>query len=352
MACRLAILTLALLVAAPASAATRIKDICRVKGQEENTLHGLGLVVGLKGTGDGGRFLPTIRSLATAMKLMGNPLGSDGLKELKDAKNVALVAVTATVPATGARQGDKVDCSVSSIGSAKSLEGGRLFVTPLQGPQVNSPRVFAFAEGSLTIEDPALASTAKIYGGCRLEEDFFNVYMKDGKFTLVLDRNHADFEIAQAISEVINRPPLGSAGSDERLSLALNPVNIEVRIPPQYASDPVDFISQVLSLEILLESDVRTEARVVINERTGSIVIDGNVEIGSVLITHKNLAIGTGENAELGKFVPLTTGAPAPARLQELVTALGAIKVPAADIVDIIKTLDRSGKLHGKLILQ
>jgi len=93
---------------------TTLKSICRVKGQEENTLHGLGIVVGLNGTGDGGNFLPTIRSLAIAMELMGTPIGENGAAELKDAKNVALVTVTATVPAAGARQGDKTDCVVSS----------------------------------------------------------------------------------------------------------------------------------------------------------------------------------------------------------------------------------------------
>ncbi|MHC4177435.1 MAG: flagellar basal body P-ring protein FlgI, partial [Planctomycetota bacterium] len=94
--------------AAPAEGQTLLKSICRVKGQEENTLQGLGLVVGLNGTGDGGRSLPTIRSLAKVMNLMGEPLGASGLTELKDAKNVALVTVTATVPAAGARQGDKL----------------------------------------------------------------------------------------------------------------------------------------------------------------------------------------------------------------------------------------------------
>jgi len=351
--CAFWLLAVGMIGAPKAEAATRIKDICRVKGQEENTLHGLGLVVGLKGTGDGGRFLPTIRSLATAMQLMGNPLGNDGLAELRDAKNVALVTVTATVPAAGARQGDKIDCLVSSIGSAKSLIGGRLFLTPLQGPQVNNPRIYAFAQGSLTVEDPELPTTARVNAGCQLEEDFFNSFEQSSVFTLVLDQNHADFEVAQTIAEIINRPPLGSAGGDEPLAKALNPVNIEVRIPPQYATDPVDFVSQVLALEILLESEVRTDARVVINERTGSIVIDGEVEIGSALITHKNIAIGTGENAELGtEFIPLHTGDATPARLQALVEALNAIKVPAEDIVDIIKTLDRSGKLHGKVILQ
>ena len=134
-------------------ARTLLKNICRVKGQEENTLQGLGLVVGLKGTGDGGNFLPTIRSLATAMQLMGSPIGKGGAAELKDAKNVALVMVTATVPAAGARQGDLLDCTVSSIGGAKSLAGGTLMMTPLQGPHVNSDRVYAFAQGAINLND-------------------------------------------------------------------------------------------------------------------------------------------------------------------------------------------------------
>src|SRR5437868_309711 len=105
-------LLLPLVAGTPAQAATRLKDICRVKGQEANALHGLGLVVGLPGTGDGGSFLPTMRSLATAMALMGNTLGRQQGVELKDAKNVALVTVSATVPAGGARQGDQLDCVV------------------------------------------------------------------------------------------------------------------------------------------------------------------------------------------------------------------------------------------------
>ena len=123
--------------AEPAAARILLKNICRVKGQEENTLHGLGLVMGLKGSGDGGDFLPTIRGLSTALQLMGNnPFDKQNNIGIKEAKNVALVMVTATIPAAGARQGDMLDCVVSSIGSAKSLSGGTLFMTPLQGPQV------------------------------------------------------------------------------------------------------------------------------------------------------------------------------------------------------------------------
>ena len=137
---------------APAARLT-LKSICRIKGQEENTIQGLGVIVGLKGTGDSSSYLPTIRSVAKIMSIMGNSPAANAMAELKDTKNVALVLVTATIPAAGARQGDKIDCVVSSIGSAKSLAGGRLFLTPLIGPDPKHPRVYAFAEGAVTLEN-------------------------------------------------------------------------------------------------------------------------------------------------------------------------------------------------------
>ncbi len=95
------------------------------------------------------------------MQLMGSPIGKGGAGELKDAKNVALVMVTATVPAAGARQGDLLDCTVSSIGGAKSLAGGTLMMTPLQGPHVNSDRVYAFAQGAINLNDIKLPTTGR-----------------------------------------------------------------------------------------------------------------------------------------------------------------------------------------------
>ena len=233
--------------AAPADAQTLLGSICRVKGQEENTLQGLGFVVGLNGSGDGGRFLPTIRSLAKAMSLMGEPLGAKGLTELKDAKNVALVTVTATVPAAGARQGDKLDCVVSSIGSAKSLAGGRLFLTPLMGPDRRNPRIYAFAEGAVSLDDEAVATTGRIHGGCRLEEEFFNVFTHEGAITLVLDKNHAGFQVAQDVADLVNGQFSLQTGSMP-LAKALDQTNVAVAIPSQYRNDPVNFVSQVLAL--------------------------------------------------------------------------------------------------------
>jgi flagellar P-ring protein precursor FlgI len=326
-------------------ASTRLKDICRVKGQESNTLHGLGIVVGLPGTGDGGTFLPTIRSLATAMSLMGNQVGKG---ELKDAKNIALVTVSVTIPAGGARQGDQLDCSVSSIGAAKSLAGGELFMTPLQGPQVESSRVFGFASGPIHLDDPKAGTRGRIHRGCRLEEDFINVFSKDNKITLVLDEYHADFEVAQDIAELINGQ-LSIQTGNETLARALNQVNIEVQIPAQYQDEPVLFISQVLALTI---NEPQTEARVVINEKTGSVVIGADVDIGSVIVTHKNIVIETGDNLPAERFIALDPDAAQTTKLKALVEALNAVKVPNEDIIDIIKGLERNGKLHGRLIVE
>ncbi len=337
---------------APVEARTLLKNICRVKGQEENTLQGLGLVVGLKGTGDGGNFLPTIRSLATAMQLMGSPIGKGGAAELKDAKNVALVMVTVTVPAAGGRQGDLLDCTVSSIGGAKSLAGGTLMMTPLQGPHVNSDRVYGFAQGPINLNDPKLPTSGRVFRGCRLEEDFFNAFTKDGKLTLVLNKNYSDFQVAQDVADLVNSQ-LSFQTSSGNLARALNQLNIEVQVPAQYRSDPVSFVSQVLSLPI---PEPQTEARVVINPRAGSIVIGGDVEIGAVVVTHKNMVIETADSTTPPPpgFVPLETN-PQPqstAKLKALVSALNAVKVPTEDIIEIIKGLERDGKLRGVLVIE
>src|SRR3954470_21876085 len=119
-----------LTVAAPASA-VKIADITRLSGQRSNVLTGLGLVYGLKGTGDGGDFMPAIKPLAAMLSKYADP---DTVRELANAQNVALVSITATVPRDSFRSGEQIDCYVTSLGAAGSLKGGRLFVTPMQGP--------------------------------------------------------------------------------------------------------------------------------------------------------------------------------------------------------------------------
>lgn len=328
-------------------AAVPLKTICRVKGQEENTLHGLGLVVGLKGTGDGGSFLPTIRSMGVALEMMGNPLGKNGLGELKDAKNVALVMVTAVVPAAGARQGDKVDCTVHSVGSAKSLAGGTLFLTPLVGPNPQDQRVYALAEGPITLDSADMSTTGRIHGGCRFEADFFNPFVKDGRVTLVLEPAYADFQVAQETAELINSQMSVQTGGVP-VAKAVNQVNIEVLVPRQYAEDPVLFVSQLLELPLM---NVPLGPRVVINERSGTILIGGDVEIGPVVVTHKNMVIQAGGGA-LTQFVAVDSQQPQNPTLKSLVDALNALNTPPQDIIAIIKGLERNGKLRAQLILQ
>jgi len=331
---------------ASADAMTILKDICRVKGQEENTLHGIGLVVGLNGTGDG-QFLPSMNALAKIMTVTGEPLGAQGLTELKDSKNVALVAITATVPAAGARQGDKLDCVISSIGSAKDLTGGRLFHTAMMGPDKNDPTLYAFAEGPITIEDETV-TTGRIHDGCRLEVDLFNAFTLDGKVTLVLDKNHAGFGVAQYVADQINQSP-DVHQSTRPLAKAQDQSNIEVEIPLPYREDPVSFISYMLEVKLMA---LDTGARVVINERSGSIVISGDVEIGAVVVTHRNIVVETGNVVAGSQFVgidPAETSAP---KLKSLIEALNSVHVPNDDIIDIIKGLDRNGKLHAKLIIE
>ncbi len=327
---------------------TTLKSVCRVKGQEENTLQGLGIVVGLDGKGDGGNYQPTVRSLAKLMSAMGEQLGPGGLAELKDAKNVALVVVTATIPAAGARQGDRIDCTVASIGSARSLAGGRLFLTPLIGPDRQDPRVYAFAEGPIAVDGNAMLTTGRVFGGARLEADFFNAFTKDGKITLVLDEHHAGFGTAQEIVETVNSQ-LGFGTGSMPLARALNQQNVEVIIPAHYQEDPVLFVSLVLRLPLL---QPETQPRVVINERAGTIVIGGDVQIGPVVVSHKNIVIEAGGAPAGGGFVALDPAETSVPRLKAMVEALNAMHVPSADVIEIIKGLHRNGKLYGKLIIE
>ena len=347
----LAVVAAAFLALAPSASAARLtlKSICRIKGQEENTIQGLGVIVGLKGTGDSSSYLPTIRSVAKIMSIMGNSPAANAMVELKDTKNVALVLVTATIPAAGARQGDKIDCVVSSIGSAKGLTGGRLFLTPLIGPDPKHPRVYAFAEGAVTMENVNMPNTGRIHEGCRLEEEFFHAFTKDNRITLVLDKNHADFQVAQDIADLINNQMGKQVSTSTPLAHAFNQGNIVVDIPAQYREDPVSFISQVLSLAIM---EPQTVPRVVINERTGTIVISGDVEIGAVAVTHKNLVIEAGGQSAARPFVSVDPIDPSSPKLKALVEALNAVHAPTEDIIEIIKGLDRNGKLHAPLNIE
>ncbi|MFO0791463.1 MAG: flagellar basal body P-ring protein FlgI [Pirellulales bacterium] len=342
---------LALIAAMPASARTRLKDICRIKGQEENVLHGMGLVVGLSGTGEAND-APTMRAIARAMEIMGNPITQDpqkaGLDELKKVKNASLVMVTATVPATGARRGDHVDCFVSAI-NGKSLEGGRLAFASLQGPNIQDPRVYALCQGQVVIDNPSQLTVGVIHGGCQIEADIFTPFVREGHITLVLDKNHADFQTANDIVQQIRDKSLYSeSGSkySEQMVRAIDATNIVVRIPEVFAHDPVAFASDLLEIRI---EEPQTESRVVINPRAGTIVISGEVEIGDVIVSHKNVVVDASTGPAIGIIDLDESNKP---KLQALVDQLTALKVPTSDMIEIIQGIERNGKLHGRLIIE
>lgn len=334
--------------AVPSEGGIPLRNICRVAGQEDLVLQGLGLVIGLQGTGDGASALPTIRALATAMELLGNPVGSNLSAELRDAKNVALVLVTARVPASGARRGDRVHCYVSAL-SAKSLAGGRLFLTPLTGPfPSRDPVVFAVAEGPISLDSPNTPTSGRVFEGCRFLQDFALPVGTDGRITLLLTPNYTGFHVAQEVADAINAE-LSIQNNRQPLARALDQVAIEVQIPPAYRNDVVNFLAQVLQVEIV---EPQLGPAVVIHERSGTIVLGGEVEIGPVVVTHKNMVIEVGPGAGVPTFTAVDPRQPQNPRLKGLVEALNAIRVPPEDIVDIIKAIDRQGKLYGRLIIE
>lgn len=344
------------LLAAPAGA-IKVDDICKIKGQRVNKLMGMGLVLGLPGSGDGGKYLPAIRPLAATLSKFANPVLSPD--ELKNANNIALVMVIATVPENGVREGDAIDVQVSSLGAAKSLAGGRLFMTPLQGPNQADPTIYAWAEGPLVVEDSANQRVAVVRQGAVMEEEIYTQFIKDNTITLVLQDGQAGWAVASAVASIINEAE-SQPGRLSQIAIASDPKNVVVTLSPAELKNPAGFISRVLNLEVVMPP---TEARVTINERTGTIVITGDVEIGPVAISHKGLSITTLQPAP----PPTTPVAPRPVeqnfvavdpskegstKLSSLLESLNQLKVPPADRIAIIKMIHRTGKLHAELIVE
>ena len=339
------------------AAAVEIQDIARIKGSESNKLVGVGLVVGLPGTGDGGKFQPAMRELTALMQsLVGDP--TVGVMELRDVANVAIVSVTAFVPATGAREGDTINVRVSSIGPASSLEGGSLFMTALKGPKRGAP-VYAFAEGELSVEDPQFPTKAVIRNGAQMSQDIYAMSLDAfGRMTIVIDQTHAGWPLANTLAALISEdmdpdgPPIAQAVDQK---------NVIVQLPSYEQANPSAFISRIMELPLPPEL-IRSEARVVVNERTGSIVMTGDVQMSPVMISHPGLTITTitpeptptTAAPRVGRedFVGIDPQRAGGARLADLLTAFNQLKVPANERIEIIKEIHRSGKLHAKLVME
>lgn len=334
-----------------ATARVRLENLCTLQGQQEVRLTGFGLVVGLPGTGDGAKNLPTVRALRAALARMNQPTGE---LDVKNGDNVAVVLIEATIPKTGLRRGQKVDGFISTILGAKSLRGGRLLSTPLTSTTIGDDTAVALAGGAVTVEDIQRPTTGRLMLGVDLLADVTTLFMNQihgDSITLLIDPNRASFWTSSEVARVVNAEFKFEAGN-RMLARSTGPGSVEVTILPQYRDSPVDFVAQVLEIAI----DVpHTAARVVLNPRSGTIVVTGEVEVSPVVISHKSFTV------EVGAIEPVDAGGPfvafkdgqmrqSPQQLDDLIKALRQLRVPTADIIAIIRELHASGKLHAELI--
>ncbi len=380
------LLVVLIVLALPATAAAvKIGDITHLQGTRSNKLTGMGLVMGLKSTGDGGKFAPALRSLSRLYKNYG--IEATTLEELKNAKNVAIVEIEATLPEQGVREGDRVDVRVVSAGGAKSLQGGHLFMTPLVSGNPMDTRLMAMASGIIQIPDPEVPTVGRIAQGATLERDFIHNYVALGRelsvfaartasrpldwirpddryVTFVIEEAHAEWAIAHTIAQCINEEALVSDmdAPDVRgqLAVAFDPRTVIVRLPQTEWANPAPFLFRIEKMHLIMPL---TEARVIIDRASATVVVKGDVEISPVAVTHKGLTIVTttsggaapaadAPRTSTGPFATVDPQNKGGAKLMDLIEALNQLKVPAEDRIAIIENLHKGGQLHAKLIVE
>ena len=352
-----------------AEVTVRVGDVTTLKGYGVNHLVGMGLVVGLSGTGDGDQYEVTMRSLARTLGHLAAPVSS--LEELKDTRNVAIVLVDAIIPEHGVREGDRISVNVSALGSAKSLAGGRLLVTPMMYRDLSIDKVFAFASGQIHIRDSAFLTVGAIEQGAVINEDVLIAFTALGRelpfsndwinpsdvyITFVLDEAHASWGLAVAIVEAINAE-LSLAADIERVAIAADPKNVIVWLPPFQRSDPAVWIRDIEEMSTLMPA---TEARVTIDRTTGTVVVSGNARISPVVVSHKGLTVTVRvpppapdePRVESQQFVAVDTSKDRETNVADLLRALNQLKVPIDDRIAIIVEVQRAGKLHAKLVFK
>ena len=354
--------------ARPTIDAISIQEIARLEGQGEVILRGVGIVTGLKGTGDSGQDLALARPLAKIYESNGNPLGD--LKELSKAKSAALVFVTLTIPAQGARVQDKHDVHVTISHSATSLVGGRLYLAPLSGP-LPGQGVFAIAEGALLVEDTSNPTVAIIRGGAQITHDIMMPIGSD-RFRLVVHPHLRSFTVTERLAATINArfqdPAIFGEGADASatppaIARAIDDIVVEVTIPPESRREPAGFVADCLTAS-MDPAELRLPAKVVVNQRTGTIIVTGNVEISPVAVAHKDLVVTTtqpvpGQPAVTPALrntrwtsTATTSRASERARIQDLLQAFRQLDVPVQDQINILTQMHRSGRLHAQLVIE
>ena len=340
--------------------AERIKDIANFEGVRENQLIGYGLVVGLEGTGDKG--ISTMQSIANMLQRMGLAVKPNEIK----AKNAAAVMVTATLPPFP-KPGLRIDALVSTIGDAKSLQGGTLLIAPLRAADGN---VYALAQGPVSIGgfigggggakvQKNHPTAGRVPEGALIEKDPPFTLGSNGELRLFLHK--PDFTTASLITKKINET------LQSEIAFTTDPSSIRIKIPSAYSNRIADFISQVEIINV----SVDLPAKVVVNEKTGTIVIGDNVKISPIAIAHGNLTIEVKteflvsqpppfappgaetvvvpkqevkvkeEKASLVQVSGVTLG--------EIVKALNALGVTPRDLISILQVMRKSGALKAEL---
>ena len=342
------------------SFAERIKDIASFEGVRDNQLIGYGVVVGLDGSGDKGR--AAVQGIVNMLRRMGLTLNPADLKS----KSIAAVVITATLPPF-AKPGIKVDALVSTIGDAKSIQGGTLLLTPLKGPD---GKVYGLAQGPVSIggfaAEGGAASVQKnhptagrIPAGVTIEREPVFTLGNGKDIRLFLHR--ADFAVANEISKTINSALGGNYASP------VDPSAVRLLIPGEYRDNLVALITKVDMLDVGMDMP----ARIVINERTGTVIIGKNVTISPVAIAHGSLAIDITEQPRVSQPLPFAPGKAETTvvprtdinvreqkaslvevegvTLGEVVRALNLLGVTPRDLISILQALKAAGALQAEL---
>jgi flagellar P-ring protein precursor FlgI len=343
----------------------RIEDIATVQGVRGNQLIGYGLVVGLAGTGDSTQVAFTTQSVASMLQKFGINIPATTVKM----KNVAAVMVTADLPAF-AKDGSDVDVTVSSLGDSTSLLGGELLQTPLQAANGS---VYAVAQGSVSVGGFSAGSgsgggvsqnhvtAGKIPGGAIVEQNVPTTLTHDDSIAITLD--DADFTTATRVMNAINSHlPAGAISA--RASDA-STINVQT-IP---GADPIPLIAQIENLSV--SPDV--PAKVVIDERTGTVVLGGDVTVSACAIAHGNLTVQIADDTQVSQPNPLSQGTtkviprtnvavtegsehlinvPDSPTISKVVKALNALGVTPRDLISILQAMKEAGALHADVVIQ
>lgn len=350
-----------LLAIAPAWAQTMtVQNIARLSSDSRFKLQGIGLVMGLSGTGDSGKELAMVRPLAAVLQNNGNPMPD--LKGLEKTKSVALVMVTCEVPAGGARVNDSLDVTVATLGTASSLEGGELFVSALTGPLPGSP-VYAMASGPVMLLDPGHATTARVVGGAQLVKEL-RMPAPESRFELLLEPHYRGFAAASQVATAINDTYFNSpAAAGMRIAKAIDDRSVMVEIPEAERADTAPFIAEVMSTQVA-EALLKLPAQVICNVRTGAITFTGDVRISPVAVTMEGITITrtvptpvptpTDPMVTNTKWLGVTTESDEAGltKLGDLLKAFEQLNIPTKEQISIIQQIHKQGCLHARLIVE